>query len=291
MNWITVILASGFFFSLNHIIRKKILAHVNVLDMMIFTGSFGFLILLPFIKYVNFSISRVDLFFILVNAVFAFGGSYTLNTVYKRCEISTVSPLLNFNPVFVILLSWFILGEVLNSKQILGIFFILAGGYIVTLDNIKSFCRPFTSISTKDFLNILITLVLWSFCPVINKILLSKIDTFSYLFFFVMFIFLIQMVLMLAANRFQEVLYAIQKKWFLLIMASLCWIISDALFLYAVAIPEVMVSLLIPVKRISNLMTVVIGGRLFEEKKLLIKSTACAVMLLGLFVIGIYSRS
>jgi len=290
MIWIIVILASGFFFSLNHIIRKRILEDLNVLDMMIFTGSFGFLILLPFVKYVNFSLSGADLFFILVNAIFAYGGSYILNIVYKKSEISTVSSLLTLSPFFVILLSYFILGEVLNAKQIIGVLFILTGGYIITLKKINFFFKPFSSLPIKDFLYILTTLILWSFCPIINKIVLTRIDTFSYLFLFAMCIFLIQSVLMITTNRFQQVIYAIKKQWFLLMMASLCWIISDILHLYAIAIPTALVSLIIPVKRISNLLTIVAGGKIFKEKNLALKSIACTIMLMGLFIIGIYSN-
>ncbi len=290
MVWIIVILASGFFFSLNHLIRKRILEDLNVLDMMIFTGSFGFLILLPFVKYVNFSLSGADLFLILVNAIFAYGGSYILNIVYKKSEISTVSSLLTLSPFFVILLSYFILGEVLNAKQIIGVLFILTGGYIITLNKINFFFKPFSSLPIKDFLYILTTLILWSFCPIINKIVLTRTDTFSYLFLFAMCIFLIQSVLMITANRFQQVIYAIKKHWFLLMMASLCWIISDILHLYAIAIPTALVSLIIPVKRISNLLTIVAGGKIFKEKNLALKSIACTIMLMGLFIIGIYSN-
>ncbi len=68
---------------------------------------------------------------ILLSSAFAFGGSFLLNIAYKRCEISTVSPLLNINPLFVILLSYFILGEVLNGKQFIGVLLILIGGYII----------------------------------------------------------------------------------------------------------------------------------------------------------------
>ena len=37
----------------------------------------------------------------------------------------------NINPLFVILLSYFILGEVLNGKQFIGVLLILIGGYII----------------------------------------------------------------------------------------------------------------------------------------------------------------
>lgn len=287
MIWIAAILASGFFFSLNHIIRKKILEDANVLDMMIFTGSFGFIVLIPFIKYIDFDISFKNLFLIMLNTAFAYTGSYTLNTVYRKCEISSVSPMLNINPLFVIFLSYITLGEVLSGMQIFGVLLILTGGYIITLEDIRYFFRPFTSIPRKYFLAILATLVLWAFCPVLNRIVLLEIDTFSYLFFFTMFICIIQLVILVLFSRYKDVGVIIKKNWLLLIMAGLCWVISDLLHLYAIAIPTAMVSLIIPVKRISNLITVIIGGTLFKEKNLVSKSIACSIMIAGLFVIAL----
>ena len=139
----------------------------------------------------------------------------------------------------------------------------------------------------KYFLAILATLVLWAFCPVLNRIVLLEIDTFSYLFFFTMFICIIQLVILVLFSRYKDVGVIIKKNWLLLIMAGLCWVISDLLHLYAIAIPTAMVSLIIPVKRISNLITVIIGGTLFKEKNLVSKSIACSIMIAGLFVIAL----
>ena len=285
MTWPVAILISGFFFSLNHIIRKKILEDANVLDMMIFTGTFGFLAMLPFVTYVDFTISYMNLFLIMLNTAFAYAGSYTLNSVYKHCEISSVSPMLNINPLFVILLSHITLGEVLSGLQFFGIVLILTGGYLITLEDIRYFYRPFTSIPKKYFWGILTTLVLWSFCPVLNRVVLLEIDTLSYLFFFTMFIFIIQVVLLISCSRYKTVAILSKKKWQLLILASLCWVISDLLHLYAIAMPAAMVSLIIPVKRISNLLTVVVGGMFFKEKNIIVKSAACSIMIAGLFAI------
>jgi drug/metabolite transporter (DMT)-like permease len=237
MTWPVAILISGFFFSLNHIIRKKILEDANVLDMMIFTGGFGFLVMLPFVTYVDFTISYMNLFLIMLNTAFAYAGSYTLNSVYKHCEISSVSPMLNINPLFVILLSHITLGEVLSGLQFFGIVLILTGGYLITLEDIRYFYRPFTSIPKKYFWGILTTLVLWSFCPVLNRVVLLEIDTLSYLFFFTMFIFIIQVVLLISCSRYKTVAILAKKKCHLLILASLCWVISDLLHLYAIAMP------------------------------------------------------
>jgi len=223
----------------------------------------------------------------MLNTAFAYTGSYTLNTVYRKCEISSVSPMLNINPLFVIFLSYITLGEVLSGMQIFGVLLILTGGYIITLEDIRYFFRPFTSIPRKYFLAILATLVLWAFCPVLNRIVLLEIDTFSYLFFFTMFICIIQLVILVSFSRYKYVGVIIKKNWLLLIMAGLCWVISDLLHLYAIAIPTAMVSLIIPVKRISNLITVIIGGTLFKEKNLVSKSIACSIMIAGLFAIAL----
>ena len=289
MLWMIIILGSGLFFALNHILRKKILEDADVIDMMIFTGSLGFLMMLPFIKFIDFGISSKNLLLIMLNAAFAFGGSYLLNIAYKKYEISTVSPLLNISPMFVIVFSYFMLGEVLNSIQLAGVLLILLGGYTVTLEDIRFFFRPFTSISKKYFLIVLATLILWSACPIINKIVLFEVDNFSYLFFFTMFIFFIQIIILVSTNRFCNVAALTIKKWPLLILACLFWITSDFLHLAAIAIPTTMVALAIPIKRLSNLLTVLIGGILFKEKNLLVKFSACAIMLAGLFVIGLYS--
>lgn len=289
MTWIIAILGSAFFFALNHIFRKKILESANVIDMMTLTCGISFLIMLPFWKFIDFNVSSRNLFLIMLASASAFGGSFLLNVAYKRCEISTVSPLLNINPLFVILLSYFILGEVLNGKQFMGVLLILIGGYIVTLEKIRYFFRPFTSMPKKYFLIVFSTLVLWTFCPVLNRIVLLEIDSITYLFFFTMFIFCFQIVLPISKNRFRNVIALAREKWPLLIMTSLFLDISDFLHLTAIAIPTAVVSLVIPVKRISNLFTIILGGNLFNEKNLIVKSIACTIMLAGLLVIGLYS--
>jgi bacterial/archaeal transporter family protein len=280
---------SALFFSLNHILRKKILENSNVLEMMIITGSMGFLMMLPFIGFIDFNVSPRNLFLILINAVLAISGTFLLNIAYKNCEISTVSPLLNINPLFVILLSYFALGEVLNNIQFAGVVLILIGGYIITLKSVGHFFRPFTSMPKKYFLLVLTTLVLWSFCPILIRIVILKTDALTYMFFYSMSLFWILIIVMVARNKFLDVIALAKERWLLLAITSLFWVTSDFLQMAAIAIPSALVSLLMPVKRISNLFTVTLGGSLFKEKNLKMKSTACVIMLIGLFVIGVYS--
>ncbi|MBW1940772.1 MAG: EamA family transporter [Deltaproteobacteria bacterium] len=290
MTWIFVMTGAAVFFALNEILKKKILENADVIDMMVIMGSIGFLAMLPFFKFIDPNVSIKNLLLIALNTLLFFGGSFLFNLAYKHCEISTVSPLFNLNPLLVIFISYFILGEVLNGLQFLGVFLILIGGYIITLKNIKKFFRPFTSMPKKYFTIVISALVMWSFCPVINRIVLFEIDSFTYLFFHVMFVFFIQIFLIVTKkNRLRDVVALTGKSWPLLTAACVCWLASDFLHLIAIAIPETVVSLAMPVKRISTLFIVILGGNLFNEKDINMKSTACVVMLAGLFVIGFYS--
>ncbi|MCD6224381.1 MAG: hypothetical protein J7K32_02460, partial [Deltaproteobacteria bacterium] len=112
-------------------------------------------------------------------------------------------------------------------------------------------------------------------------------DAMTHIFFFAMFIFIIQLVLIIAMNRYKRVASLAKKQWFLIIIAGGFWIISDFLHLKALAVPAAVVSLAIPAKRLSNLLTVVIGGAVFKEKSLAVKSMACIFMIAGLYIIGI----
>jgi len=280
-------ICSALCFSINHVLRKKILEKSDVAEMIILTGSIGFFLMLPFFCFINFDVTLRNIFLILVNTGLTIGGAFLLNIAYKDCEISTVSPLLNINPLFVILISYIVLGEVLTLVQFFGVLLILSGGYIVTLSSVKNFFKPFTSMPKKYFLIVLSTLVLWSFCPVLIRVVLVDTDTLTYMFFYTLFMLSILVLFMIIWNKFSDVLSLAKTGWPLLLVTSLFWVASDFLQMAALAIPTTVVSLIMPVKRISNLFTVILGGNLFNEKNLILKSMACAVMLVGLFVIGL----
>jgi len=151
MTWFIIMICSALCFSINHVLRKKILEKSDVAEMIILTGSIGFFLMLPFFCFINFDVTLRNIFLILVNTGLTIGGAFLLNIAYKDCEISTVSPLLNINPLFVILISYIVLGEVLTLVQFFGVLLILSGGYIVTLSSVKNFFKPFTSMPLLYF--------------------------------------------------------------------------------------------------------------------------------------------
>ena len=187
MDWLVLAFISAIFFGLKDVVKKKILQDADVLDMMAGMGAGLLLLMLPFLPFVDFTISSRNLGLIVLVAFLGAAANFLLNIDYKNCEISSIAPLLNLNPLLIILISYILLGEVLNYAQWLGVWLIIAGTYLVTLKNIKSFFDPFSAVPTKYYLIFFGSMVLWSFPSPIKKIILVEVDVYSYLFFFILF--------------------------------------------------------------------------------------------------------
>jgi len=68
-------------------------------------------------------------------------------------------------------------------------------------------------------------------------------------------------------------------------LAAFFTVLADITYFYALSLT--LVSLVLPIKRISTLFDTIIGGELFKEKHLLHKGLACLIMLLGIYLIVI----
>ena len=116
---------------------------------------------------------RVDWLFI-----FGLVGSAGLNSVahlastraLKLADVSLVTPLLVFSPVFTVLISALILGEVPSSQGLLGVGLVLIGAYWLTRDTETSWGTPFRSLAlTPGFLFVLLAGLLWALTPLFEK--------------------------------------------------------------------------------------------------------------------------
>ena len=69
------------------------------------------------------------------------------------------------------------------------------------------------------------------------------------------------------------------------------WVLVSAIFknfgnfAYLFAVSLMLVSLVVPFRQMASFVAVVIGGALFKEKKILQKSIACLVMIIGVVLI------
>jgi len=286
MLWIIIMLGSALFFALSHIYGKKLLETTEVLDMVIAVDMLWLVALIPLIGYVDYSVGIVMLLLILVTTIFGYIGFVSINMVYKECEISSVGPLLSLSPLVLLVLASVFLGEKITIYQLMGIVLIIIGGYVITLKNWKRFLRPFTAIRTKFYLLIGLCIIAYSLGATILRVVMLNVDIITYMFFFSLFAFIILFLLMILRNRTQAVFNTYRSRWKIVILILGLALVSEVLHAWAFSMPDIMISLSIPVKRMSSLFMVLLGGTFFREKNLLQKSVASLLMIAGLFVIG-----
>ena len=288
MEWYFFGILAAIFFGLRMIVEKRTLFEEHALEMSTVLSIFIFFLFFVFFDKVNFSISAdlaLLIFFSSVLATFAF---WFLAKGLRHMQVSVTSPLLNFSPAFVVLLAYFFLGERLTALQFSGIGLLVFGAYFLEVEHpFKQPLKPFIHLFKSKYTQyIFLSLLLYSFVSILDKIILGKTDQFTYLFFvqfFIMinFIFLIN----LLHDGFKGINHGIKSagKWIFLL--AILFIVQRTVYLTAVSM--VAVSLAFPIFRAGTLFSTLLGGKIFHDPHLLHRAISCIIMVAGAVLIVI----
>ncbi len=275
---------SAIFGAIANIINKKILTHEHVQE---FTATEGIvmtvlaLILLPFVNLQQ--PWYVYLFIYFVSIMVAAGSIFYLKGL-RHGEISTISPLMNLSPIFLLIISFVILSEVPTSKQYVGIFFLIFGAYAleVGITN-RGFLEPVKRFLKSKITHFLIfAMVIFSITATFDKLIVTRYTNFiTYLFLLTVFKSFNFIFLEVYKFGWRDVKKDFKKDWKMLWSSGIASMLSQGSYLIAASMPNAMISLIVPIKRTGNLFTTIFGGKLFHEKNLFVKILACIIMIWG----------
>jgi len=213
---------------------------------------------------------------------------YNVMHALKNLDISGALPLLVLTPGFVALFAFLFGLEQLTIIQISGMFLLLAGTYLLEMKPKQAVAEPFKIFSkSSNYHYIGFALILFTASSILDKVLLGKYKmpptafmAFQQLFYAIV----IGAVYLFSSKIKRNPLTTFDKKiWFWVIIISI--LTMGYRFTQIKAIKIAPVSLVLSVKRISVFIAVVIGGRLFNEKNLLKKALATAIMVAGAIMI------
>jgi len=212
----------------------------------------------------------------------------------RHIAISGNSPLLVFGPVFTAIIAVILLGENMTLVQAAGIILIVIGAYLLESHAHQNILEPFKHIlRIKHTNHIFLGLFLYALCSVINKkIIGAPIDggmgvpvfTFIALIHFFIGVNFVLMMLFFH-DGFKGIERGLKNNWKWLLLAGVLALGYRLAQHYAISLPGVLVSLAIPIKRLSALFATLLGGELFHEKHILRRSLACTVMIIGAVLI------
>jgi len=290
MPWLAFALISAVLFSLNDIIRKEALMKVKPYPFVLGFSILGVIIFAP-IAYLNADIfvPQNILYMLAFLSVLNAASTILIIEAFSKWEASKVAPLENLSPLFLVVLAYVFLGEILSSNQLFGIFLIVGGAIFLEWE--EHFRLKEMLHKSKDrtiILHILGALFIWSVMSIITKQLLQTIDAYTLLLFVLVFTAMIFTGWIAVTQRkvLRETLESFKKNRKFMFGSTILDYSSYLFILWAIAVPGALVALIIPVRRLSTLFTVVFGGKLLHEHRLKERAAASLIMIVGVYFVA-----
>ena len=205
---------------------------------------------------------------------------------YEYEDMSLVYPLTMIAPLFIPVWAWFILGEIISKKGLLGIILCGGGVYIMPLKDLKftSIIKPFTQFKSKGVRLALFAGFISSIGAVLNKLGLIQKDVFAFSFS-----------LTIAITVYLSLYCLIQKKYRTKIVTTLntdkkilllagC-ILTGSILSFQTAISLTKISYASPARRIGILFGVLIGIFVLKEKYAKVRIIGSILIVSGIFLL------
>jgi len=283
--WVYLSLISAFFVALRYLAYKKGLQTEEELDFLLVNTIIGLFFVAPFFVFVK-PIPLNVFFLIILMAIIDLYATILLFKSFKHAEISTVSPLLNLTPVFAIFIAFATLGEMPSMMQIAGIVITMLGIYILLIKSFKKLLKLYTKTQPKYIIYMVSAAFFFGVIGVIVRYALRFMSVYSFTVYSYYSFAALVIVYCWHKKKFYNIIPIAKRSWKIASYATFFALIGNIIINFALQIPEALVALVIPIRRVSTLFVVVIGGKMFKESDLIKKTIACAIMIIGIILIA-----
>ncbi|MFH1359221.1 MAG: EamA family transporter [archaeon] len=297
IDWYILAFISAFFSAAAAIYEKKVLFKEKALSFSALFAVINFFLAIPFFFFINYAgLSDLGLTVVLIKSFFEAAAFLCVMMGIKNLELSAALPLLVLTPGLVAIFAFLTLGEALTGLQILGIILLIIGTYTLQVEGKQlkgkkkfDFFRPFKVFAnSKGYYYILAALLLFTTTSILDKAILSnfKVSLNAFMGFQHLFLAIIFMLIVIFSGKSSHLKHAFKFSGKLILLISIFTIIYRYTQLSAVKIAPV--ALVLSIKRISVFFAVLIGGRMFKEHNLIIRTIATAIMVAGAILVILY---
>jgi len=174
MEWIHFVILASFTWSITNVMDKFLIdKRVNEpVILAIFVRATTMIPLLFIILFFGFSFPAAEfLGFILLAGLLASAGAIIFYKAIHIEEISRTMPLFQFIPIFVLFLSFFLIGEVLGFFDYVGFIILVVGGLVISAKRLTRIFRV-----EKVFWLVMLSSFLYATSYVITKYVLLKAE-------------------------------------------------------------------------------------------------------------------
>jgi drug/metabolite transporter (DMT)-like permease len=285
MYWLVLALISALgestkdFFSKNSL--KKVDEYVAAWGILALTFPF----LLPLLLFVP--IPQLDNTFWLVTCFVAVSYMVSLTLfmrAIKSSQLSLTVPMLAFTPVFMLLISFAVLGEFPGTAGLAGVLLIVAGAYVLNASEAKrGLLEPILALGREPGPRLMLVVsVLFGINATLGKLAVLHSNPVAYMviLYGLAGVLFTAFILFVKRNRISDIL----GSWKTLVLAGLCMAIGEVAFSYSYTMTLAIYTL--SVKRTSILFSSLFGFVFFKEKNMWERLAGIAIMLAGVAILA-----
>ena len=284
MQWYILIIISAILISFSEIIKKKILRYEHSTEFSTTYSLVITLLMVPFISYLDLNLPRFIIALLFVKSILLLVSSLLFMKAMRHNELSQIIPLKNLSPIFLVILAFFLLNEHITTTKTLGAIIIMVSGYLLEKETLKKE----NVFKNKYFIYVLLSMIFVSFAAVIDKFIIKFTNIYTAIFipFLLMSIYLL-IIQFTVYNGFKDIIHSLKFGKYWILISAITILLSDYTYFSSVAIQGTLISLIIPLRRVSTLFSTILGGALYHEKFFVDRVAVCIFMLMGVYLLVI----
>lgn len=293
--WYIFALVAAVLIAITTLIEKKELKTEHSLEYVVVLSVFNVIIATFFWPWVNFDIAPITLVWMYGASILGALSLWFVAKALRHLDISVVSPQLTLSVVFALLLAFLFLGETVNQVQAVGIMILLGGSLLLTREALHNTTfghhvifghrvkEPAKAVHLYQIL-IVAAMAFLGASTVIDKFVLGSVSVFDFIFFIHIFLALNHLVIYGIVHRgFKNLFVDINRAGWIMVIVAFITILSRVAAAEALALASV--ALVIPIKRMSSVISTIVGGKMFKEKGLLLRGVISLLMIVGVWLV------
>lgn len=287
MTWALYAIVAAILVSATTLIEKKTLQGEHAMEFSTIFAIVNCCLSLPFFVVIDYSrLSVSSMLILFLNSILgAISLLYTAKAL-RHMDVSSSAPLYVIAPALTALLATLFLGEHLSPMQTTGLGLLVVGAYILELRH-KNIFEPFKVFKDSRYVHyVLLSIGLMSISSIVDRWLLHAgglqpeaytafVHLFLAIIFFCMFTY--------SYGNIRSINNGMKQYGWSILLIGVLTIAHRYAQIQSLALAYV--GLVVAVKRSSTLFITLIGGKLFHEGNLFIKTLASLIMIAGMLLI------
>lgn len=284
MTWPYLILIAVLFITAESVLEKKTLTVARTLEFASLFAICNVFFSLPLLYVSDFTnVNYGMVLLVFLSAIPSAGASLLIFKSLKHNELSEVAPLFASLPLIVTLAAYIFLGEKVLAIQVFGMVLMTVGIFILEINNFKNDDGIFKKGRGKYIAYIFFSLILTTLSALLDRIILFKfkfnISTYLILTHFFIASFFVS-IFCLKPSWLKNLFKTFKEYWKIIILISFLTVIHRYLYITAIQIAT-SVGLVIAIYKLSELTSIIAGGKFFSEKNITRKVLAGLIILVG----------